>query len=43
MVKRLFLLVASVVVFLGSVCAPVRLHADGNPMCPPGRSCYPVP
>jgi hypothetical protein len=43
MLKKLSLLVMSVALFMGLVFAPIQLHADGNPMCPPGRACQPIP
>lgn len=43
MVKKLSLLVMSVALFLGLISAPSQVRADGNPTCPPGRACQPIP
>lgn len=41
--KKTLWLVVTVVVLLGTVSTPVRLHADGNPICPNQKSgCKPL-
>ena len=42
--KRLIWIVVTLTVLLGSVSAPVRLHADGTggPACPNGKACKPL-
>jgi hypothetical protein len=42
-VKKLLWVLVTVVVLLGTVSAPIRLHADGNPLCPNQKSgCKPL-
>jgi hypothetical protein len=44
-VKRLTWIVVTLTVLLGSISAPVRLHADGNggsSPCPTGKTCKPL-
>jgi hypothetical protein len=44
-VKRLTWIVATLLVLLGSISAPVRLRADGNGgggPCPTGKTCKPL-